>query len=116
MDAQDLPLLLEIPYADIQMPTMNVLWDGEHWHTFVKRLPVTTPVDVPVGAFQRAAQAAVLLNRTHLYNARRKTRSSLARISEFADLESAIRAQLNAQLVQVHRWESFCDCMVMCLR
>jgi hypothetical protein len=108
-----LPSLADSPDDDNLLPTASVIAKGHRLQTFVINLPVSAPVSIALGGFQRAAQAA-----TVLYHAREWGRHAQLPghgVSAFVELDGRIRALLDAMLHQCHRWEVFCDALAMCI-
>ncbi|KAH8889164.1 hypothetical protein GQ53DRAFT_825484 [Thozetella sp. PMI_491] len=113
--AKDWPLLVKSPSDDYLLPMESVIWNG-HSHTlFERRMPVNGDVSIHLGTFQRAAQAATLLNKTYRWEQVMKRQPGFPEIAEIEDIDKAIRSMLNAMLEQSHNWDVFCDAFAMCL-
>jgi hypothetical protein len=112
----DLPLMVEAPDDDSLLPAQVVAWDGCPYTAFERSLPVNVPVSTNVGTFQRAAQAATLLNRAHIWAEKMRRSLRLPGVAEFQDIDIAIRSMISAMLAQCQKWEVFCDSFAMCVR
>jgi hypothetical protein len=114
--AKDLPLLVESPGDDYLLPTESVIWDGHSLSLFERKVPVNGQLSIHLGTFQRAAQAATLLNKAHRWEEMTRQRDILPRVVEFEALDKEIRCVLDALLAQSPRWDVFCDSFAMCMR
>ena len=111
-----MPNLIEGPSDDTLLPTTALAWSGPVLQSFVMYLPISAPVTINVGTFQRAAQSATLL-----YQARQCDKTALQGDialsgSDVASLDKDIRCLLDAMLGQAHEWEVFCDSLAMTIR
>lgn len=108
--------MLEAPGDDSLLPAQVVTWDGCSATAFERTLPVNGPVSTNVGTFQRAAQAATLLNRAHVWAEKMRRSPKLPGVAGFKDIDAAIRSMISAMLAQCQQWEVFCDSFAMCVR
>ncbi|KAK5996548.1 hypothetical protein PT974_01883 [Cladobotryum mycophilum] len=111
----DLPLILESPQEDDLLPMESVIWDGQSHQIFARKVPITVPFSVPLGSFQRAAQASTTLHRAHLWDTRVRQEAKLSPVADFAHIDRTIRSLLDALLIQCPKWEVFCDAFAMCM-
>ncbi|KAJ6445039.1 2-nitropropane dioxygenase protein [Purpureocillium lavendulum] len=108
-----LPSLADSPDDDDLLPTTGVVVNGDRLQSFVINLPVSAPVSIALGGFQRAAQAATVLYHAREWESR--GRQPGYGVASFVELDGKIRALLDAMLHQCHRWEIFCDALAMCI-
>lgn len=113
---RNLPSLSSSPDNDALLPTAGVVVDGDRLQSYVANLPVSAPVSIALGGFQRAAQAATVLYQAREWDRRVRQGDADRGVSSFEDLDGRIRALLDAMLNQCHRWEVFCDALAMCIR
>ncbi|OAQ87537.1 2-nitropropane dioxygenase protein [Purpureocillium lilacinum] len=112
---RNLPSLSSSPDNDALLPTAGVVVDGDRLQSYVVNLPVSAPVSIALGGFQRAAQAATVLYQAREWDRRVRQGDADRGVSSFEDLDGRIRALLDAMLNQCHRWEVFCDALAMCI-
>ncbi|PWI71570.1 C6 transcription factor [Purpureocillium lilacinum] len=112
---RNLPSLSSSPDNDALLPTAGVVVDGDRLQSYVANLPVSAPVSIALGGFQRAAQAATVLYQAREWDRRVRQGDADRGVSSFEDLDGRIRALLDAMLNQCHRWEVFCDALAMCI-
>ncbi len=114
--ANDLPLIVDAPSEDSLLPTEGDPWNGHSHSVSERRMPVNGQVSFHLGGFQRAAQAASLLNEAHKWGEMARKRATLPRVAEFQHLDKAIRSVLNAMLAQSGGWDVFCAAFATCMR
>ncbi|UNI16905.1 hypothetical protein JDV02_003293 [Purpureocillium takamizusanense] len=110
-----LPSLFNSPDEDALLPTASVIVDSDRLQSFVINLPVSAPVSIALGGFQRAAQAAAVLYQAHEWERKVRQGDAGQGVSDFEELDGRIRALLDSMLNQCHRWEIFCDALAMCI-
>ncbi|KAH8658097.1 hypothetical protein BX600DRAFT_514616 [Xylariales sp. PMI_506] len=113
--ANDLPLMIQSPRENYLLPTKAATWDGQSYTVYENRYPVNVPIMTHLGTFQRAAQAATVLNRAHLWRDVAREQTAVPHVAEFEALDREIRSVLSALIAQCHRFEVFCDAFAMCM-
>ncbi|GJN66303.1 hypothetical protein PLICBS_000320 [Purpureocillium lilacinum] len=99
---RNLPSLSSSPDNDALLPTAGVVVDGDRLQSYVVNLPVSAPVSIALGGFQRAAQAATVLYQAREWERRVRQGDADRGVSSFEDLDGRIRALLDAMLSQCH--------------
>ncbi|GJN80245.1 hypothetical protein PLIIFM63780_003770 [Purpureocillium lilacinum] len=99
---RNLPSLSSSPDNDALLPTAGVVVDGDRLQSYVANLPVSAPVSIALGGFQRAAQAATVLYQAREWDRRVRQGDADRGVSSFEDLDGRIRALLDAMLNQCH--------------
>jgi hypothetical protein len=112
------PIQIDPPADDDLLPTEINLWDKDtqSYVTSIQRLPCSTPPTVPVGSFQRACQAGILLSWALAYEAENRGKPFSQRIESFFELDAATRSFVEAMIFQPCRWGEFCESFSMCVR
>ena len=93
----------------------GIVWGIQDCSTFKTAVTVEEPATVPLGSFQRSAQAARLLHETHVWSAQIRTSAAFPSLAHVAHIDQGIRDLTDAMLRQCHRWEVFCDALSMCM-
>jgi len=82
----------------------------------VARLPCTTAVTVPVGSFQRACQAAILVGWAFAYEEDNRETPYAETVDSFFELDWAARNLVQAMVTQESRWGDFSESFSLCTR
>lgn len=107
---------MRLPNDDDLLPFSGVLWDGKVPQTISARLPLNAPFSIPLGGFQRAAQAAVVLYKARHLKITVDQRQGVASLRSLTDLDAQIHDLLDVMLHQGQGWEAFCDGFAMSIR
>jgi hypothetical protein len=111
---------MELPSDDDLLPVDNYIWDK----TTRQYFKMTAKVSVggadqagPLGGFQRACQAAVLIAEGVEWDRRRERSGGDVSVDEdFADLDLRARRLIEAMVLQASRSDEFAESFAMCLR
>jgi len=111
---------MDLPADDDLLPVDNYIWDK----TTRQYFKMTSKVSVggsdqsgPLGGFQRACQAAVLIAKGVEWDRRRKRGDGSVDVDEgFADLDLRARRLIEAMVLQASRSDEFAESFAMCLR
>lgn len=107
---------MSLPLDDDLLPFTGVLWDGQVPRTINARVPVSAPISIPLGGFQRAAQAAVILYKARHLKLSVDQCQGIPNMTGLVDLDTQIHALLDVMLHQGQGWEAFCDGFAMSIR
>lgn len=106
------PLLVKVPSYAHALPFPTLCKTREQ---FVRELlPISVPIRVPLDRSQRAAQAALLLDRV-LELDRQGADRQMQNDAVHMELDEKIRAQISAMFDQATTWCSFCESFAMCV-
>jgi hypothetical protein len=109
---------VESPANDDLLPTDVYLWDPvtQTYLKTVQRWPASVSSSVPLGAFQRAAQAAVLVERALLLQKSYRSTEINLNFDTFTDVDNDARALIGAMILQPCRYGQFAESFAICER
>ncbi|KAF4976789.1 hypothetical protein FZEAL_6595 [Fusarium zealandicum] len=108
-----MPLQVPSPAADHLLPTTNLIWSNQNQPPTqsVQRHPANVAPSVPLGPFQRNCQCAMLYTKAFSSG---QPEASDSLLDDFAELDIATRALVEAMIMQASRWGDFYECFATC--
>jgi len=104
------------PVEDDLLPTTNYVWNEQTGSPVrvVQRHPAGISPSVPLGAFQRNCQCAILSTRALVWQTETYNSGRPPSVASFAELDVATRSLVEAMVLQASTWGEYYECFATC--